>query len=203
MRAGLVKPAEAVKYPWSSLAKFPDKARADWLEPAVVLGEAGGLRDTPHGWKKYLQYLEFLAEDAPSQRALAAERMSRGWCVGGNEFKQEMKQELVARQAELERFAGLEPEQVRAERAELWEERLAGLARAAKIALGSLPARKSHPDKVRLAAAMKQRTSVPNGWLATRLGMGRPASVSQFVRRWHLQAQGQAATKALLSTVKT
>ena len=30
---------------------------------------------------------------------------------------------------------------------------------------------------------MKQTTSVSNGWLAERLQMGQPASVSQYVRR--------------------
>ena len=54
--------------------------------------------------------------------------MSRGWCVGGREFKTEMKKEHLARGAELERFAGLEPEAVQAERAALWEERLVVLA---------------------------------------------------------------------------
>jgi len=34
---------------------------------------------------------------------------------------------------------------------------------------------------------MKARTSVSNAWLANRLAMGEPASVSQFVRRFKLE----------------
>ena len=202
VRAKLVKPSKAVKYPWSSLPKFPAD-RPEWLEPATVLAEAGGLPDTPRGWQKYLNYLEFLAEDEPSRKSLVAESISRGWCVGGREFKAEMKKEHLARGAELERFAGLEPETVQAERAELWEERLQGLAKRAKVDLTELPAPKSHPDKVRLAAALKQSTSVRNGWLATRLGMGQPASASQFVRRYLLHEANRTATATLLSRVKT
>ena len=48
------------------------------------------------------------------------------------------------------------------------------------------PARKSAEPKVRLAAAMKAVSSVSNVWLAERLKMGRPASVSQYVRRFRL-----------------
>lgn len=79
----------------------------------------------------------------------------------------------------------------------LWEERLQALAKAARIDLDRLPARKSDPGKVRLAAAMKLASSVANGWLATRLAMGRPASASQFVRRWQADEPRRAATAAL------
>lgn len=201
VRAKLVKPAEALKYPWSSLPKFVGKNRPSWLEAAVVLGEAGELTDTPAGWKKYLGYLEFLAEDEPAKKALVSARLSRGWCVGGREFKTEMRKEMAARGAELERFEGLEPETVQAERAELWEERLRMLAKLAKVDLAKLPAPKSHPDKVRLAAALKQGTSVSNAWLAGRLAMGQPASASQFVRRYLLREEGRAGTEQLLAKI--
>ncbi len=203
VRAGVVQPAAAVEYPWSSLPKFIGQGRPAWLESAVVLGEAGSLPDTKRGWKKYFGYLEFLAEDEPSRKELVAARLSRGWCVGGREFRQEMRAELVDRDDDLERFAGLEPGAARTEREVVWEERLLALADCEKIDLARLPAQKSHSDKVRLAAALKQSTSVSNGWLAQRLGMGQPASASQFVRRYLLNREGRSATAQLLSRVKT
>ena len=203
VRAGIVKSAEVVKYGWSSLPKFAEKTRPQWLEPAVVLGEAGGLPDTSKGWTKYLGYLEFLAEDEVAKKALVAERISRGWCVGSEEFKGEMRKEHGRRGAELERFAGLEPGTVETERMALWEEKLRALAMAAKINLATWPKQKSHPDKVRLAAALKQSTSVSNGWLAVRLEMGQPATVSQYVRRYLLKGDGRTETAKLLSRVKT
>ena len=69
-----------------------------------------------------------------------------------------------------------------------WEGKLQEAAKMANIDLTALPVRKSAPDKVRLAAVMKATTSVSNGWLAERLGMGQPASVSQYVRRLRLAA---------------
>jgi hypothetical protein len=55
---------------------------------------------------------------------------------------------------------------------------------------------------VRLAALMKLTSSVSNGWLAERLGMGRPASVSQYVRRFRIRGGLETAKfKRALSRV--
>lgn len=101
-----------------------------------------------------------------------------------------------------ERFVGLEPDQIRDERTKAWEEALQQFAQAAKVKLLELPAKKSAPEKVILAAAMKQRTSASNGWLAGRLGMGQPASVSQFVARYLASEEGAAQVRRVLSKVK-
>ncbi len=203
VRAGLVRPEAAVRYPWSSLPEFLRRKRPAWLVTEVVLGEAGHLPDTAGGWKQYLAYLEFLAEDEPSRKNLIAAKLSRGWCIGGRDYKKDLRQEMVTRGLQLNRFAGVEPDHLREERSRQWEESLQALAKAAKVNLAQLPPRKSHPDKVRLAAALKQGTSVSNAWLAQRLGMGQPASASQFIRRWQLREAGRKATAALLSKVKT
>ena len=69
-----------------------------------------------------------------------------------------------------------------------WELLLNKLAQAAGIELTKLPDKKSAADKVILASLMKTHSSVSNSWLAAHLGMGRSASVSQYVgvdiRRW-------------------
>ena len=84
----------------------------------------------------------------------------------------------------------------------LWEDRLGQLAKRLKVALDRLPARKSAEPKVRLAAAMKAVSSVSNVWLAERLTMGRPASVSQYVRRFRLRGGASVASfKAALAQV--
>ena len=84
-----------------------------------------------------------------------------------------------------------------------WDQRLDVLARAARIDLGALSERISAAPKVLLAAAMKQSTSASNGWLAEHLQMGRPAPVSQFVRRLLLNRSVKREEGALLSRVKT
>jgi len=97
---------------------------------------------------------------------------------------------------------GADGEAHREMRALLWEDRLGQLAKRLKVALDRLPARKSAEPKVRLAAAMKAVSSVSNVWLAERLKMGRPASVSQYVRRFRLRGGANAASfKAALAQV--
>lgn len=204
VRAKITTVPELPQFAWSSLGKFMTKrGRPAWLNPEVVLSEAGGLADTARGWKSYLDYLEFLVEDEPSRKELVAKRMSRGWCIGDREFKQEMKALMPASGPKDDRFEGLDSKDALVERKQAWEDKLQALATAAKIELDKLPRQKSHPDKVRLAAALKTSSSVSNGWLAQRLQMGQPASASQFVRRHLLDAKKGRAVEALLSKVKT
>ena len=205
VRAKVVPVDQATSYPHGSLALFPQKKknRPDWLAPSTVLDTAGNLKDTAAGWSLYGDYLGFLAEDETAKKELTARKLSRGWCIGTKAFKKDMLESMKERGAELERFAGLEPAEVQRERASLWEERLQGLATAAKIDLARLGERKSAPEKVLLAAALKQSSSVSNAWLAQRLVMGQPASASQFVRRFLLAEDGQAAVRRILSRVKT
>ena len=200
VRAKVVTPALAGDYPWSSLGKFAAKQRPVWLEPETVLEQAGGLADTAAGWRQYRQYLEFLATDEPSKRELVAARLSRGWWVGTQEFRNEMRREAARRGMELDfaRLSDLEPEERQQER----EAALVALAAGAGIDLSRLPSRKSAPPKVLLAAALKRTTAVSNGWLARRLAMGQPASASQFVRRLELDAEGRRGIEQLLSRVK-
>jgi len=203
VRAGICEARAVSSYQWSSLPKFTVAKRSGWLDPVTVLLESGDLRDSPTGWKNYLRYLEFLATDELAKKELVAGRMSRGWCVGDRAFRNEMRKVLVERGAAVERFGGLEPAEVQAERSHAWEEQLQVLARRAKITLSALPSAKSHPNKAMLAAAMKASHSVSNRWLAERLAMGQPASASQFARRWMLDPTRRTAVSALLSRVKT
>ena len=139
------------------------------------------------------------------KRELVAKRLSRGWCVGARSFKQEFRKDQARKGGDLDlhRFGGLGSDEVRIEREELWEERIQLLAKEANVDLAQLGPRKSAPQKVLLAAALKESTSVSNAWLSQRLGMGETASASQFARRLLLTLKGRAAVKSLLSRVKT
>lgn len=70
VRARIV-PAEKVgEYRWSRLPRFEKKSRPWWLESSTVLAEAGGLADTSAGWKKYREYLIWLATDEMEKKKL-------------------------------------------------------------------------------------------------------------------------------------
>lgn len=188
LRAKIVTPERLVDYPWSSLPRMSAKNRPTFLVAETVLREAGGLSDTPAGWKRYGAYLALLAEEDPKKREELFGPLSRGWAIGSTEFTQQLKQQYAATTQTTSRFGllGSDPRAHHQVRSLLWEDTLQALARHWKIDPERLPARFSAPDKVKLAAAMKLATSCSNGWLAQRLRMGQPASVSQFVRRFRL-----------------
>ena len=191
---------------WSSLPLFMGKNRPECLAAGTVLTESGGLADSAAGWRRYIAYLGVLAEEDARRRDEKFGRLSRGWLVGSAKFKAELKQELVAQSTGGERFEllGADREAHREARAELWEEQLRSAAKATGTSLDHLPAAKSAPEKLQLAAAMKTTTSVSNGWLAARLQMGSAGTVSQYVRRFHLRGGAETREfKMLVSRVHT
>jgi REP element-mobilizing transposase RayT len=204
VRARILPADRLAEFRWSSLHHFPSRNRPEWLEPRTVLAESGGLPDTRAGWQHYLAYLALLVAEAPKERERRFAKLSRGWCIGSEEFRGTLKRDLARRSGlERNRFAGLEREEWQKEREAAWEERLRSASAALRTDLTALPARKSAPAKVALAALMKQTSGVANGWLAQRLAMGTPASVSQFVRRFRLAGGGETkGFQRALSKVK-
>lgn len=205
VRARIVIADELAGFRWSSLYHFPRKNRADWLEAGIVLAESGGLSDTKAGWKRYLAYLALMAEEDPAERDRRFGKLSRGWCVGSPEFRAELRKNLTDCQGrDRQRFAGIEPDEWQRERETAWAEYLQASAAALGINLNALPPKKSAPEKVQLAAILKHMSDVSNGWLARRLKMGEPGSVSQFVHRFRLAGGTETpAFQAVLSRVET
>jgi REP element-mobilizing transposase RayT len=191
VRAKLVTAERLGDYRWSSLPWFSAKKRPAGLEGQTVLAQSGELADSPAGWRRYLDYLGVLAEEDAQRRDAKFGRLSRGWAVGSAEFKAELKRSLEQTGATQARFELLGADGVahREVQAEIWEEKLQAAARALGISLDTLDAQRSATDKVTLAAVLKAATSVTNRWLAERLQMGEPASVSQYVRRLHLRGE--------------
>jgi putative transposase len=191
VRAKVTTTERLLDYAWSSLPWFAGKNRPSALEPATVLAGSGGLPDTAGGWRRYLGYLAVRAEEETKLRQEKFGRLSRGWMVGSPGFKAELKKELQSAGAARGRFEllGADLTAHREVRAELWEKRLQVAADALGVRLDKLPEQKSAPAKVRLATALKLTTSVSNGWIARRLDMGEPASVSQYVRRFRLSGE--------------
>ncbi|MCF3649678.1 transposase [Synoicihabitans lomoniglobus] len=205
VRAGVVGADEVASFRWSSLYQFTCNSGLGSLIGNTVLTEAGQLPDSPAGWRRYLRYLVFRAAEDPGDRDEQYRHLSRGWCIGSEAFRSELSERLSAGTdtSGKRRFGGLESKARQIERERGWEKCLLVGAKAAGLDLTQLPARKSDPAKVLVAAAMKMVTDASNGWLANRLAMGEPASVSQFVRRFTLQRGDESAEfQAILSRVK-
>jgi REP element-mobilizing transposase RayT len=206
VRAGIVPPERLPEYRHSSLYRFLGGDRPAWLIADTVLIESGHLGDTAKGWKCYLEYLGVLAEEDARRHEHKFGRLSRGWAIGSAEFQRDLERELAPSVPGREGFEllGADREAQQQARNALWEETLVALAAGLRIDLNELPPKKSAADKVRLAAMMTQMTSVSNAWLARRLQMGVPGSVTQYVRRFRSHSDAaQADRRRVLSRIHT
>jgi REP element-mobilizing transposase RayT len=179
VRAHLVPAGAVGEWRWTSLRMLLRRGdRPDWYRPQEALTHAGGLPDTPAGWKRYLQYLQWLQADGSAQRRLEFARLANDWAVGSAEFKKGLLQEHQEWATSLRRGEGGPRELSR----ELWAERLQGwLAAIGKSTVDLLAEAKGAPWKVAVAEAMKSRTTASNPWLAEHLNMGSPFRLSRLV----------------------
>ena len=92
----------------------------------------------------------------------------RGWCLGEESFRQQLLAQMDGRMGE--HHYGAE----RQESAEGKAERLVrdGMKKAGWMEDDLLLGRKSDPVKIKLAARLRQETTMPLKWIAQRLQMG-------------------------------
>lgn len=185
VRARLCQPAELPAQRWTSIGWLMEpKLRPVWYEPRPALEHAGGLPDTPADRRKYLEYLAWLAEDEPARKKQRFAEMSKGWVVGGREFTKA----LVRENRELTGHGRRLAAEMQEVREAVWQEELAGMLRKLRRKPEELAqAGKSADWKLAIAAALKDRTTVTNRWLATTLHMGNLHEVSRKVSAWTRQ----------------
>lgn len=160
VRAKLCSVTGLESYPWTSLAWILHPAkRPAWFDPSPALRQAGSLGDAAAGHHKYVEYLDWLAEDEPEQKRQRFDRMSRGWALGTAGFARSLMQENEALRAGGNRLIA----DMRGEYEEHWRAELAFLLRRLHHSPADLAAAgKSAEWKVAVAAALKSRTTVTN-----------------------------------------
>ena len=186
-RARIEKKGQMGSYRWSSLYWLPGKRyRPLNLVPDEALKSLGGLKDSSYAWKKYIQYLEALAENKPLQREMEFEKLGKGWCRGSKEFIMAQIKSLEGKKSvsDIAKELKVSTKELHELNELIWEQRLNEFAKDLKISIQNLGSKKSDINKVILATLMKRRTSVRNAWLAQHLEMGHPTSVCQFVGRF-------------------
>ena len=146
------------------------------LQSTTALLEAGGLADSPAGWRAYADYLNWQAEEGPAGKSKAYVSLSKGWALGGKEFKETLLQE----QAVAADARAWESQGVREVREAHWQRALDRLRRGVP-AKESADQRQSAPWKVALALQLKDATDANNDWLAAQLGMGSGMYLSKHV----------------------
>lgn len=154
------------------------KQRPAGLRLDLVLAAAGGLADTPAGWKSYADYLAWQAEEGPIGKSKAYVSLSKGWALGSAEFKAT----LVRDHALAATTRAWETQGAQEVRLEKWRTELEYcLRRLRKRPNQAAADRKSAAWKVAVAHYLKQRTQASNRWLCDTLHMGTPVGVSQMV----------------------
>jgi len=182
VRAGIVAPAKVGEFALSSLNVLRKNGkRQAWLAAREWLEARGGWQDTAKGMAAYEEYLAKLGNDDAAQKQAGLEKLSLGWAIGTDAWKQSMAKEYAQRS----RIFGMG-----LEKDELAEMRNAhnenALAKALKTAgkqeqdLQTKP--RAQAWKIRMA--LELRTSgVPVNWIAKRLHLGKASSVSSYLSK--------------------
>lgn len=177
VRAGVVGVDQLESYRFGSFARLMrPKQRPVWLDVGAALAEAGGLSDTPRGRAAYRGFLGWLVEEIKAGQEEAYRELSKGWALGGEDFRQELGRRY-GEQVESER--AMDPTARKTWREQQWRARLDGLVR------GLSPAERAETHssaawKAVVAERMKTLTEASNAWLAAELGVGSAPYVSKL-----------------------
>jgi len=172
-------------YRWSSFPLYGRPAkRPEWLEVERTLG-CLGLEDSPGGRRRYREHmrkrvLEIAGSDDPKELDAEWFGIRRGWCFGTDAFKADMLERIERLSGKRESYSGDEVRRHDACEAErLLQAGLAVLG-LTEEALSGL--RKGAAEKALLAWLIRRHCVVPNGWIASRLDMGRADCLSRYPR---------------------
>ena len=174
-------------YRWSSLPCYAKGKGPQWLEMGRVLNSFELAQDG-RGRRAYVAWLEArAANDGGNIDGIAQDALRRGWFLGKDTFRDRLL-DLVDQAKGAKgiqptgrpKTKGLEKDHGEREAERLVREYGPKLNLATSAAeLSKL--RKGDERKAVLAALIRSRTAVSTEWIATRLKMGHPGSVSRQV----------------------
>ena len=187
VRAGICGVNELAAYRYSSYFYLnARRIRPPFLSVTTALTAAGQLTDSVHGRKMYAAYLEWQASDGPAGKSKAYVNMSRGWALGGTEFKQGLLHDhaLVAHTRAWESLGAREMRELQ------WARSLLQiLERAERTEKDLIASPKSVRWKLTLACWMKCYTQASNKWLCLRMNLGTPAAFSRNLSHYRKRFQ--------------
>ena len=188
VRAGLLAPEQPLEaYRWSSYPLYlrEPAQRPGWLRVDRLFGEWGVPQDSPAGRQEFARRVE-----ARRRAEQAGEYEPVGWCVGSEEFRQE----LLAQVSELAtpQDGGEEIRQSALAKAErIAQEELKTLGWSAQDLQGR---RKGDPRKIRIAARLRRETTMTLEWIAERLCMGAATHLASLLQRYQQKSPNSGET---------
>lgn len=177
VRAGLISPEKPLQtYRWSSYPLYLEEParRPSWLRVDRLLGEWGIPMDTAAGRAEFAGHME-----ARRRAEGAGQYEPEGWCLGSEEFRQELLVQIGKLAGPLHIGEDIS-QSVQAKAERIVQEELLALKWAEQELVVR---RKGDPRKVRIAARLRRETTVTLLWIATRLHMGAPGHVSSLLYR--------------------
>ena len=182
VRAHLCDVPELARYRWTSLAWLHSRRELPpWYDPTPALQHAGKLDWTKVGVTKYLEYLDWLAENAPAQKEQKFATMTKGWIIGTRQFAQG----LLEGHADMAGRKMLRDSDWKACQDKMWLEVLAEVLNRAQRTEAELRiAPKSAPWKLAVAAQVRSRTTATNQWLSRHLHLGAPREAGRNLAAW-------------------
>lgn len=185
-RAGLAggKEGRLADYRWSSLGCYKKGKGPSWLDMERVL-KSFELAEDGRGRRAYVAWLEArAANDGGEIDEDAQNALRRGWYLGEDSFRDRLL-DLA------DKAKGVKPRQrrrsggVEKDHGERDAERIVrDLGPKLGLPVGSrelAELRKGDERKALLASVLRKRTAVGTAWIAARLAMGHPGSVSRQV----------------------
>ncbi len=177
VRARLLRPEQPLRtYRWSSYPGYLARPgrRPSWLRVDRVFGGMGIPKDSAAGRQRFERVVE---ERRQQENPEEYGRIRRGWCWGGEAFRQELMAQVEAR-----RGASHYGEELR-ESATAMAERLVReeLQRLGWTEAELAVRRKGDRAKLKLAVKLRAETAMTLRWIAARLQMGTGASVSNLL----------------------
>lgn len=177
VRAKLMQPARALEsFPWSSYGQYlrPASRRPGWLRVDRLLGEKGIPKDSEAGRRQFGVQME---RRRTEEEASDYRQLRRGWCLGSEEFRQELLAAAVER---------VGPSHYGSDRHESGEEKARRIVAEELRRLGwdeeeLQRRRKGDKEKVKLAGRLRRETTVSLKWIAKRLQMGSWTYVSNLL----------------------
>jgi len=207
-RAGLTGGRRGVLagYPWSSLRHYAKGDAPEW-QPLERVLDAFRLSHERRGRAAYLDWLEArAAHDGGKIDEKSMQALRRGWYLGEESFKDKLLNLMDQAGARIRKKGSAAGAAVRAydEREAQRIIRVVGGALGLPQSAGELRLlRKGDPRKVTCATLVKGRTAMSNEWLASRLAMGHPASMSQLVNRSRKDEKNQKSLKKYEKILKS
>jgi REP element-mobilizing transposase RayT len=170
VRARLLAPRQRLRtFRWSSMGHYlhNPSQRPPWLRVDRMLRELRIPKDSPAGRRQFERYLETRrqAGDNPADW----KRIRRGWCLGGQAFRQELLKRMPGRWREYH-YGEERRQSAQQQQAEQLIRK--GLRQARWTEKDLVRRAKGDPLKLRLAARLREETTMTLKWIAERLQMG-------------------------------